>query len=497
MSYYTRVKEFIESNKLVEKQEGVIQGISGGADSVCLLSMLDRYTRTINNLPDDVINNYLIGVHIHHGIRGEEADRDCKFVEEMCKKFNVRCLVYKYDVPAYAKKNRISEEEAGRNLRYETFRDVLEKYRTKGFVKISVAHNLNDNAETVLHNICRGTGLRGLSGIKCINGDIIRPILCLKREEIEDYLENEKISYIIDSSNLSDEYTRNKLRLKVLPYLQDNINRKSIEHISYAAENISKAEEYLEKETNKIFNDITWKRESSIYIDKEEIRKIDKYMATRILRKAIFNISGKLKDITNTHIEDAYRLINKEVSKYIELPYSIIVKVDYDYIIMSSKKNNYEPDSEFLEECHSEQKQNITECADIFKDGSYELKYTKGNFIVSILDVERDNIDIKFLENTIKNQENIYTKWFDYDRIRFIVQLRYREAGDYLTIGRELKHKKLKAYFIDCKIPKDKRDRIPLVTDGNHVMWVVGYRISEEYKVTDKTKRIIKIEKKG
>ena len=198
MNELIKVRKYMEQFNMAEKGESVIVGVSGGADSVCLYKILLE------------LKNYfdidIIAVHIHHGIRGDEADRDMNFVENMCKNDGVKFKCYKYNVPEYAKANGLSEEEAGRMLRYKAFDEVAKELISNGrSVKIAVAHNRNDSAETFIHNLCRGSGLKGLAGIPYKNGSIIRPVLCLTREEIERYLSEHKIEHIDDSTNFTED----------------------------------------------------------------------------------------------------------------------------------------------------------------------------------------------------------------------------------------------------------------------------------------------------
>ena len=190
-----KVKKYIHLNNMVGDTDCIIAGVSGGADSICLLCMLLDIYRD-----HDVT---IVAVHIHHGIRGAEADRDQAFVENICNQEKIQLYKYKYNIPEYAKSLGLSEEEAGRIKRYETFRMVKNELESGGKkCVIAVAHNQNDNVETFIHNLCRGSSINGLSGIKPVSGDIIRPVLCLSRNEIETYLRENKREYIIDSTNL-------------------------------------------------------------------------------------------------------------------------------------------------------------------------------------------------------------------------------------------------------------------------------------------------------
>lgn len=478
---YDKVRQYIDKYNMIGQSESVIAGVSGGADSVCLLFMLKRYLYAQSGRD---YHSRLTAVHIHHGIRGDEAERDMEFVKRLCEQEDIQLVIRYYDVPGYSKEHRMSCEEAGRLLRYQAMQELAAGQGRN--VKIAVAHNSNDNAETVLHNLSRGTGLKGLGGIAPLNGNIIRPLLCLSRKEIENYLSDNKISYIIDSTNLETEYTRNRIRLHVLSVLQEEINPKCVEHICSTSENIREAEEFLETITNQMYEKVVFTDNNYICIRKEDFYPMDIYLKKRIIRQVIGRIAGGLKDIARIHIEDVLALMSGEPGKYIYLPYSIIARNDYKYLIFENKEGDIGKDKT---EFH-------TGKTLIHKPGIYLLEGYDYCFEVSEFFLDSEEQTVNFLKKCIKNQENLYTKWFDYDKMKFAVQLRYRMSGDYLTIDSRLSHKKLKSYFVDKKIPQTERGRIPLLADGNHIIWVVGHRISEEYKITESTRHVLKIERK-
>lgn len=478
---YDKVKRYIERYNMIRQSEHVIAGLSGGADSVCLLFMLKRF---LHEQSGEEYRSRLTAVHVHHGIRGEEAGRDMEFVKRLCEQEGVGLVIRFFDVPEYSREHRISCEEAGRLLRYQAMGELAAERGNN--TKIAVAHNSNDNAETVLHNLSRGTGLKGLGGIAPLNGSIVRPLLCLERKEIENYLADNKISYIIDSTNLETEYTRNRIRLHVLSVLQQEINPKCVEHIRNASENVREAEEFLEKITNQMYEKVIYTDNNCICIKKEELHPMDIYIKKRIIRQAVGRIAGGLKDITVSHIKDVLELMTGEPGKYIYLPGGIIVRNDYNRLILEHKESFDKRNEQIY--VHGK--------TIILKPGIYRLEGYEYCFEVSEFYLDSEEEAVKFLKNCIKKQKNLYTKCFDYDKMKFAVQLRYRMSGDFLTIDSRGSHKKLKSYFVDEKIPQKDRGRIPLLADGKHIIWVVGGRISEDYKITESTRHVLKIERK-
>ncbi|MBR6396573.1 MAG: tRNA lysidine(34) synthetase TilS, partial [Lachnospiraceae bacterium] len=231
---YGKVSEYIRQNNLITPGDTIIEGISGGADSVCLLLMLEELKKEIDFKT--------VAVHVHHGIRRKSADKDQKFVEKLCEEKGIELKSFKKDIPLICKITRESEEECGRRIRYELFDDVCGMYEN---AKIAVAHHMNDQAETVLFRIIRGSGIKGLTGMEAKRDNIIRPLLCLKREEIEQYLEETEQDYRIDETNGKIEYSRNYIRKKIIPRLE-TLRNNAVEHINALSGEASAINSYME-----------------------------------------------------------------------------------------------------------------------------------------------------------------------------------------------------------------------------------------------------------
>lgn len=447
MDMMKKVLDYVNKNNILEHGDSVILGVSGGADSVCMLYLL-------NSLKEE-LGIELTVVHVNHGIRGMEAERDAEFVEHISEELGVECKIFHIDIPAIAREKKMSEEEAGRIERYAVFESVAEEISAN---KIAVAHNLNDNSETVLFHLFRGSGLKGMTGIPVKRGKIIRPLLCLTRKEIEEYLEKNELNYCIDSTNKETEYSRNKLRLEILPYIKENINSKAEEHIVNTAQSLREVYDYIECQTNEAYEECV---RNNIILNKA--KDLPSVILNEVIRRWIFKNTGSLKDITAIHIGMVVSLLNNNVSKKIEIPYSQIIKKGYEGIEFEEGENAKEIVQQIL------------------------LEDNKIN------QVEHFSV---FVEESSINKENIpdlmYTKWFDYDKINKLL-LRNRQPGDYIIVDDKGSKKKLKDYFIDEKVPREKRDEILLLADGSHIVWIVGYRISEYFKITDETKNILKI----
>lgn len=266
-----KVENFIIKEQMIEKEDRILLGVSGGADSVCLLCLLQELSKRMG---------FSLGVlHIEHGIRGEESLRDADFVRRLCREKGLPFEQRSYDVPKLAKEEGLSEEEAGRKVRYAAFSEKMEK---EGYQKTAVAHNLNDNAETMLFHLARGSALAGLSGIPAVRGRIIRPLLCLERREIEAYLAAIGQDYCQDRTNQELIYSRNRIRHQILPELEE-INPKAVEHMGKTAAFIGEADLYLTREAKKLEEACLKKKKGEVRIAIRELKEADPLLRRYLL----------------------------------------------------------------------------------------------------------------------------------------------------------------------------------------------------------------------
>ena len=445
---YQKVKAYVKKWHMLQKEDSVIAGISGGADSVCLLFMLLKLQKELGFA--------LMAVHVNHGIRGAEAERDEAYVKRLCRQWNVRLKVYRENVPAYAKEHGMTEEEAGRDIRRTCFCKVLKEW---GGTKIALAHHENDNVETLLWNLCRGTGIRGLGGIAPVNDVWIRPLLCVKRQEIESYLKKRGISYCTDTTNADRRYMRNRIRMDVIPYLEDCVNTESVSHMGKTMERMYELEQYILEEVGQYKESCTgWKNGRRI-IRQTEYTKIPKALRDNVLHEILCETAGRRKDIEEVHVQMLRDLFTKQVGKRIDLPYGVTAIRTYEGVRFEK---------------------NIPEAS--YAGDENEL------FSIRVFDREPGNVTFP---------EKIYTKWFDYDIIKNTVKIRHRIAGDSIVINRYGGRKKLKQYFTDQKVPQEDRDKIWIAADGDEVLWIVGYRQSQKYQITEKTTKILEIQYYG
>lgn len=461
-----KVLDYAIDKNMLSRNDKIVVGVSGGADSVCLIvwlsAMRERYNLDIT------------AVHVHHGIRGAEADEDMEYTSNLCEKLDVELVIQRYDVPAFAKENKMSEEEAGRQLRYDTFRQVLSD---RQFNKIAVAHHSEDSAETILFNMIRGSRAKGLRGIASVNDEVIRPLMCLTRAEIEQYLFKAGISWRNDSTNILEEYSRNRIRETIIPAMQ-MINSQAVEHILETGNFIGELYDYLKKNVEELYTKVVTSLDRRLVFDIKGLLDIDRLVRLEIFRKALGEITGSLKDITSAHIEAVDGLLWKQSGRQLDLPYNIEVKRAQSVLYMQRKI------------AKDDTLDNMSACdivVDTTKEGSYTLPGRMGVLHVRPITEEATGFDKK----TLKFTENICTKFMDCDKIKDILSVRTRRSGDYLIVNQGHSKKKLKEYFIDNKIPIEERDKKLLLADGNHILWVLGYRMSDGAKLSADTRRQI------
>ena len=468
----SKVSSFVEVNNMFKTGDTIIAGISGGADSVCLLFLLCE----LRKKHDFTLHI----VHINHGIRGEAVE-DEKFVENLCENFCVPCTVKYYDVPKIAKDFGLSEEEAGRKARYEAFDEVANSYLQKGInkesIKISVAHNMNDNAETVLFHLLRGSGIKGLTGIAPVRENekgirIVRPLLCLERTEIEQILKNAGLSWVNDATNDEDEYARNRIRHHILP-AAEMISNGALRHIVQTAGQAAQVDDLLDKLSDECLQESAIKYEDQNKRIVLDISLLGKYHEA-IISRAIFKCLGKVtdggKDIGELQVRQIYDLIKRDGNRKVDLARGVKASRSYFQLIIES------------DGCDQEKAAN------------------KEDVLVKqeILLVENIPGGIEEVMPLVKGDgtSTEYTKWLDYDKINGLIQVRNRKTGDYLVVqksdGRYGK-KSVKDYMIDRKIPANIRDEIPVVAVGDKCIWLVGYRTSDDCLITKDTKRILKL----
>lgn len=457
-----KIIDFIKENRMLETGDNVVVGLSGGADSVSLLVVL-------NNLRNQLDLGEIIAVHVNHMIRGEEADEDEAYAEALCDKLSVIFKAFHEDIPALAKKLGMTVEEAGRYYRYKCFEELSSEYDN---AKIAVAHNANDLAETVIFNLVRGSGIKGVSGIPAVrktgNTEIIRPLLNTTRSEIEKYLEERNISYRNDSTNASTDYDRNRIRHIIIPELE-KINSSAVAHICDVSNEAAEYYDYLSRNKE---SKIIKTQADKVCLDIHMLMENDELVVNQLIYDSIVKVAGRMKDITRRNVKAVRNIITADSGSRVDLPYNISVRKNYNELIFE-KKNEENIKKEYRIEIDYKQ---------LMEDKKKAI-YKLDNMIVEVTALDCDS--------SFEMPKNNYTKVVDYDKIKGALCIRNATDGDYITINEMGNTKKLSRIFIDNKIDRNERTTWPVVADDNQVIWTVGLRYNEKYKIDTDTKKIL------
>ena len=458
MDFSGRIREFVMQHELIEKNDGIVVGVSGGADSVCLLLCLTELRKHFKLR--------LKAVHINHMIRGEEADRDQSFVEELCRELGVDEISVRINVPQLAKEKHLTEEEAGRNARYQTFKEVMED---SCFQKIAVAHNSDDLAETVIFNMARGSSIKGLAGIPVRRDCIIRPLLGVRRSEIEEYLKERGRSFVTDSTNLLDDYSRNSIRHTVIPAL-NKLNDRTVDHIAAAAEDVAEIYEMIcdMADTAEIHFE-----EDRVKIATKSLEGLREPVRREVYLRALEHLAGKRKDIGSVHLDSIDGLRSKENGSAADLPYGITAVKSYDNLIISGIGAGKKAKKE------AEEKKDLF--VEISGDGIY---YT-----------DNGEIQVKTMDYSPGTEipSGDLVKMIDKDKVSGKMLLRYPQQEDRVKIS-AAGYKKLGRLFTDLKVEREDRKTAPVLADDNEIIWVIGRRLSEAFKVDSSTKSVYLLE---
>jgi tRNA(Ile)-lysidine synthase len=455
-----KVKNTISRYGMIRSGDRIVVAVSGGPDSVCLLDIL-------NELRDD-LGIELVVAHYDHGLRPGEDETETRFVETLAGSLD---LPFEMKKAATGLEGSGPLEERARHARYCFFDEVKEKRLAQ---KIATGHNLNDQSETVLMRLLRGSGVTGLAGIPPVrDGSIIRPLISITRDDIMSYLDMKGLKYVTDSSNSETYFLRNRIRLEVLPKLKE-IQPRLMELLGRTAGIMRRDDEWMEQEAEAwIIKDAEIREHGEVLIPLSLFKPLSEALKYRVIRCALRMAGETLRRISLTHIEDVLSLSNGEKPQAgVNLPNGLIVRRMYDKLIFNRGEGR------------------------VFDEFSYTLE----GHGISYLEALECTISIEEKE-TAKLPDTYTSPWTAYlnaDRITFPVVVRNFRPGDRFVPFGMSGHKKLKDFFIDLKIPAEDRARIPILTHDNSPVWVCGFRIDDRYKVMPDTEKVLKITvKKG
>lgn len=449
----------IKKHKMITAGDRIIAGVSGGPDSLCLIYALNKLKAKLKI--------ELFAVHINHSIRGKSADMDQQFVEDFCRKLGIQVYSEKILVKQIAGDRKISVEEAGRIARYDCFEKYAKELNAN---KIAVGHNMNDNSETVLLNLVRGTGIEGLKGIEPVRGMIIRPLIEISRAEIELYCKEEGLNPRIDETNTDSAYTRNRIRNGLIPYIKENFNPNIIEAINRTAEIIYDENLFVSEVSEAYYSEcLQDSDQNSIKINLEKFNMLHSAVRKRIIRMAVERLNGSTRAVEKIHIEQVMGLAdNAKTGTVCRLNGGIEVIIEYKNLIFIKGKA----------------KKRVDFCYDISIPGKVEIPQVNACLNIKVIDVKNFKPEAKSSNVCLIDKKTVGES----------LQIRNRRNGDRINPEGMKGTKKLKDYFIDEKIPREQREVIPVVADGQEIIWIIGKRYSEKHRITEQTKEVIVLE---
>ncbi len=452
--FVKEVYEFIIEYDLIKEGDGIVAGVSGGADSIAMLTVLHELA--------EKLSLRIAVCHINHRLRGIAADEDEQYVKEYSEELGFPFYVYSEDIRKLAEAEGLTEEEAGRKFRYEKFRELKEEL---GFDCVAVAHNRDDMAETVLFHMLRGSSVRGLAGIRPRRDDIVRPLLKMSRREIEAFLYERHIAFKTDMTNFENDYARNRIRNVIFPEMR-KINAASSDHLAILAEDMWPLIDETEKIVDRYAeiyttaaDNIHSDGESGIYIDADGVKSIGSLYRKELIMRSLSGVAGRRKDISRKHVDAVEALVYGDSGKKVNLPYEMIAERIYDRILIRKVAKA----SEGCVGVRTEKTLKLSHIP-VSEDGCYEYS---GNGTFELIDA---------------------------GKVKGELHLRYPEEDDSIVIDASGGRKKLTKLFRDMKIPRDERARIPVVADDEDIIWVVGKRAGYQYRITEKTNDVLKLE---
>lgn len=448
-----KVISFISRYGLITTGDKVLVAFSGGPDSVFALHFLHKFKRKFGI--------EIFAVHFNHQLRGKESEKDELFCEKFCETLKVPLYSVKLDVKTFAKQNKISIEEAARKLRYNSLEEIAQDFECS---KILTAHNQSDNTETVLLNFFSGTGYSGLTGIPIRRSNIIRPFLCLTKKQITDYLKQNKIKYRVDKSNKSNDFKRNLLRNKVIPVIREKINPSVDDAVFRSSKVLENFLKQIDNSVEKIITDYSRISNGTIFIKSSVNKKYDEHILGEFFKKLLqenYSYEFKYKDIIELRA-----LFEKQKGKTITLSSKLYAVRESNGIKIQKNLEDSAQSSFVLLPGETKKYGGKTYGINTYKGTIPKLGTSKSAEFIS-----GDSLEDKF----------ILRKWKNGDRFIPLGMKGFKKISDFLT---------------DCKIPSSEKKSVLVLENRNNIVWVVGLRIDERYKVIPKTKTVYKLWKK-
>ena len=461
LSIELRIFEFFKQYPVSDST--LLVAVSGGQDSVCLLHLLSGL-RTELNLKIHV-------AHLNHQLRAKESDLDAQYVFDLCHKLELPVTIGQADTNAYQTAHKLSLEEAAREVRYQFLAETADSIKTKN---IAVAHTRDDNVETILLHIMRGSGIRGLIGLtpvsqRLIDGkkmSIFRPLLNITHKETGVYCRIHKLNPRLDATNLTLEPLRNRVRLELLPALKTfnpGIDAALLRTSLIAADDMDLLESLAQKSWRRVVS----QQDDGIFFEREKMQVLHVGLQRSLLRMAVGKLAGTLKDIETRHIEEILSLIQKPAGKSLDLPYGLIFKTDYRHFILAKKDQEGNKLPSLI--------------------GVYDIK------LPGLTEIPGWRITSSYIKPTGIQLRDVFTVRLDADLTGEKLTVRSRRPGDRFQPLGMRKMKKVGDFMLDAHVPLGSRSRVPVVLSKNQLLWLVGWRIDDRVKVTLQTRRVLKL----
>ncbi len=452
-----RVKRTINRYHLVNQGDRLVVGVSAGVDSMVLLHLLNACQQNLDFS--------LIVAYVNHGIRPTESEKEADLVQKECEHLHLPFECGTFNAKEFQRVGKLSLQEAGRRLRFHFFEQVLHKYNAQ---KIALGHHADDQVETILLRLMRGAGLQGLKGILPIReGKVIRPLLEVWRHEIEAFAVKNNIPFLIDSSNLKEDYLRNRLRLSLIPLLEKEYQPNLKEILVRTSAILREENDFLEKEAEKIYQNMVKAKGESLTFHYPTYRSLHPAMQWRVIQKMLRTIYGEEKE--DLEISKTFKRLRQPPPSFVlEFPLGICMEKRYETVSLGKKKVEAIPPFE----------------VELVSPGRTLIQEIGREVVTEAMEVEGQS---GFPEGSSE------TAFLDYQILQFPLRIRNFRPGDRFQPLGVKGSQKLKEFFIDHKIPRFERSKIPLLISGERIVWVVGHRIDECARVSDRTKKILKV----
>ncbi len=489
-----RIKSYIEKHHMLNRGDGVVMGISGGADSVAMLlafcAIKEEYGLR------------LYAVHVNHGIRTEAAE-DADYVKALCDNNDIPFYLFEDKVKEMAATQKKTLEEMGREYRYQCFYQIMEKV---GATVLATAHHRGDQAETVLFHIIRGTDLSGMAGIRPVaertakfgRFSLIRPLLCCEKTELVGWLAAKGYAWREDSTNQDSTYSRNRLRNEVLPSLE-KVHAGAAAHIADLAGIMWEHEKYFCRIALNYVEEHVENREEYVWqTDRQILSEQDALVAKAVIYELLGRAGQGKKEFTREHVEAVYGLLGSQSGKKVMLPKEIEAVVSYENLIIRKCFRGADTQSPMRE--FADFQEIILSLDKLKKSGKEEKVSLPLGRTLRLSCQPVSGLTGEQYENMLKNvgnSKNNYTKLFDCDTIKDALCIRTARSGDYFIFNAVGNKKKLSRYLLDMQIPADERQRILVLACGNEVLYVLGGRRCENFKIRKETKHILKVTYEG